>query len=185
MTDKPTLAEEFGLTGKQEDFVYEYLVDLNATQAAIRAGYSKKTANVIGCENLAKPNVANAIAALRQERRDRYEISAANVLKEYAKIGFSNIGDFIDTTGEMPEIDMQDLTRDQLAAVSEITVTTREEFDGFGQDREHVADVTNVKFKLHSKQNALDALSKNLGLFEKDNAQSAPTIVINGRAADL
>jgi len=185
MTDKPTLGEEFDLEPRQEDFVYEYLVDLNATQATIRAGYSEKGASVQGSRLLANVKIQTAIAALRKERADRYEISAENVLREYAKIGFSNIGDYIDTDGRLPEIDMQDLSRDQLAAVSEITVDTREEFDGFGQDREHVADIVKVKFKMHSKQSALEALAKNLGLFEKDNAQTAPTIVINGRAADL
>jgi len=185
MTDLPTIGEEFDLEPRQEDFVYEYLVDLNATKAAIRAGYSKNGASVQGSRLLAKANIQNAIAALRKERADRYEVSADNVLRELAKIGFANIGDYVDTTGELPAIDFEGITRDQLAAVSEITVDTRKEFEGFGDDREHVADVDKVKLKFHSKQSALEALAKNLGLFEKDNAQSAPTIVIKGRAADL
>ena len=186
MTDLPALGEEFGLTHKQEDFVYEYLVDLNATQAAIRAGYSEKTAGTIGSENMQKPAIQNAVAALRKERTDRYEVTAENVLRELAKIAFSNLGDYVDTdTHDLPTIDLKNLTRDQLAAMSEITVDTRYEFEGKGQDRECTGTVDKVKFKLHSKQAALEALSKNLGLFEKDNAQTAPTIVINGRAADL
>ena len=59
---KPNNAE--GLTRKQKKFCHEYLVDLNATEAAIRAGYSKKTARVIGCENLTKPHIAEYIAKL-------------------------------------------------------------------------------------------------------------------------
>jgi phage terminase small subunit len=55
------------LTDKQQRFVDEYLIDLNATQAAIRAGYSEKTADVIGCENLGKPNIAQKIAERKRE----------------------------------------------------------------------------------------------------------------------
>lgn len=166
--------------------MFEYLVDLNATQAAIRAGYSKKSAAIIGHENLRKPNIAAAVQKLRADRSKRYEITAENVLAEYAKIAFNNIDDYIDTeTHDLPVIDMKDLSRKQLAAVSEITVDTRYEFEGRGARRKRVGTVDKVKFKLHDKQKALEALSKNLGLFEKDNASKAPTIVINGRAADL
>lgn len=69
------------LTDKQKLFVDEYLIDLNATQAAIRAGYSEKTAKDIACENLAKPNIADAIAKAQQERSSRTLISADEVIK--------------------------------------------------------------------------------------------------------
>lgn len=69
------------MTPKQQRFVEEYLIDLNATQAAIRAGYSKKTANVIGAENLAKPYIAEAIAAAQEERSERTKISQDWVLE--------------------------------------------------------------------------------------------------------
>jgi phage terminase small subunit len=68
------------LTAKQQAFCEEYLVDLNATQAAIRAGYSPKTANVIGPENLAKPCIAECIAELKKARSKKTEINAAWVL---------------------------------------------------------------------------------------------------------
>lgn len=64
------------LTAKQQQFVAEYLIDLNATQAAIRAGYSVKTAGQIGDENLKKPEIAEAIQAAMDERSKRTEISA-------------------------------------------------------------------------------------------------------------
>lgn len=70
------------LTPKQEAFVREYLIDLNATQAAIRAGYSEKTARSVGCENLTKPDVADAVAAAQAERAQKCEISALWVLNE-------------------------------------------------------------------------------------------------------
>lgn len=69
-----------GLTAKQARFVKEYLVDLNATQAAIRAGYSEKTAKVIGSENLTKPAIASAVAAAQQKRSEEIGITAHAVL---------------------------------------------------------------------------------------------------------
>lgn len=70
-----------GLTAKQEMFCREYLVDLNATQAAIRAGYSQNTASEMGCENLGKPNIADRIAQLMAERTQRVTVSADYVLE--------------------------------------------------------------------------------------------------------
>lgn len=186
MAAKSNITADTPLKPRQEDFAHEYLIDLNARQAAIRAGYSEKSAHVIGHENLNKPNIAAHIQKLRAKRAKRYEITAENVLKEYAKIAFSNMDDYIDTQShDLPVIDMKGLSRDELAVVSEITVDTRYEFEGKGGDRECVGTIDKVKFKLHDKQKALEALSKNLGLFEKDNRQTATQIVINGRAADL
>lgn len=69
------------LTPKQQRFVDEYLIDLNATQAAIRAGYSKKTACGIGCENLTKPNIADAIVKAQEKRTERTEVTQDYVIK--------------------------------------------------------------------------------------------------------
>ena len=69
------------LTPKQEHFVEEYLIDLNATQAAIRAGYSKKTAHVIGPENLGKPAIAAAVARAQGDRTERTKITQDYVLE--------------------------------------------------------------------------------------------------------
>ena len=68
------------LTSKQQAFCEEYLVDLNATQAAIRAGYSAHTAKEMGCENLSKPNIADLIANLKAERSAKTELNARWVL---------------------------------------------------------------------------------------------------------
>lgn len=69
------------LTAKQQAFVDEYLVDLNATQAAIRAGYNPKNAGVIACENLTKPNIAEAIAKRQAERLERVEVRQDDVIR--------------------------------------------------------------------------------------------------------
>ena len=75
-----------GLSGKQQAFVTEYLVDLNATQAAIRAGYSAKTAEVIAHENLRKPQIAAAIQQAMDQRARRTEITADLVLERINRI---------------------------------------------------------------------------------------------------
>ncbi len=64
------------MTPKQQRFVDEYLIDLNATQAAIRAGYSKKTARAVGSENLTKPDIRAAVAEAQQARSERTKIGA-------------------------------------------------------------------------------------------------------------
>lgn len=69
------------LTAKQQRFVAEYLIDLNATQAAIRAGYSEKTAGSIGDENLKKPEIAKAVQEAMQKRTERTQIDADYVLR--------------------------------------------------------------------------------------------------------
>ena len=78
--------EDRKLNAKQEMFCREYLIDLNATQAAIRAGYSVKTAKDMGCQNLAKPNIADFIASLKAERAESIKIDAAWVLSQAVKL---------------------------------------------------------------------------------------------------
>jgi phage terminase small subunit len=83
------------LTAKQQRFVEEYLIDLNATQAAIRAGYSAKNAGKIGPELLGKTRVQEAIKAAMDKRSERTEITQNMVLGQLAKIAFSDITDFV------------------------------------------------------------------------------------------
>ena len=74
------------LTPKQQRFVDEYLIDLNATQAAIRAGYSKKTARQIGSENLSKPDIQAKIAEAQRERSEATKIDAEWVLRQAVEL---------------------------------------------------------------------------------------------------
>ena len=69
------------LTPKQQRFVEEYLIDLNATQAAIRAGYSEKTAQEIGSENLSKPMVAKAIAEAQEKLSNKAQVTVEMVVQ--------------------------------------------------------------------------------------------------------
>ena len=115
------------LTPKQGRFVEEYLVDLNATQAAIRAGYSTKTAKAIGHENLARPNLAQAIQDAMTERSKRTEVSQDRVVKELARIAFASLGEVIkwDPTGTKVRPSTE-LSEDAVAAISEVSETRTE-----------------------------------------------------------
>ena len=149
------------LSEKQKQFIREYLVDLNATQAAIRAGYSEKTARSQGQRLLTHVDIAKALEKAQAERAARTEITADRVLEELAKIGFSNMQDYIRTTGEGDAfVDLSELTREQAAAISEVTVEDYK--DGRGED---ARDVRKVKFKLSDKRSALVDIGKHLGMF--------------------
>lgn len=138
------------MTKKQKRFVEEYLIDLNATQAAIRAGYSPHTAKDIGCENLAKPNIAAAISQAMAERSRRTGINQDRVLQELARIGFAKITDVVDP--ETAKI-LPDASEDDLACIQSIKIKPNE----FGTERE---------VKLYDKKSALVDLGKHLGLFK-------------------
>ena len=92
------MAGPMKLTPKQVRFVQEYLIDLNATQAAIRAGYSAKTARVIGHENRTKPDIAAAIEKAMAERAERTKLTADWVVDELRKIAGANMADYLKST---------------------------------------------------------------------------------------
>lgn len=83
------------LTDKQEMFCREYLIDLNATQAAIRAGYSERTAHALGCENLTKPDIQNRIAELKAQRNEQVNIDATYVLRRLVEIDQMDVLDIM------------------------------------------------------------------------------------------
>lgn len=163
------------LTPKQERFVQEYLKDLNATQAAIRAGYSAKTAAVIGSENLTKPNIAEAIAAQQKALAEANGVTVDKIVKELAKLGFANMADYMKATaGGDPYLDFSSLTRDQAAALVEVTVEDYTE--GRGDD---ARDVKRVKFKLADKRASLVDLGRHLGMF-KDKVEHSGDLTVSG-----
>ncbi|EOX5225647.1 terminase small subunit [Escherichia coli] len=92
------------LTDKQEMFCREYLVDLNATQAAIRAGYSEKTANEQGAQNLAKLSIAQRIAELKAERNEAVKVDAEYVLRRLVEIDGMDVLDIVLANGELKAI---------------------------------------------------------------------------------
>jgi len=149
------------LTPKQQRFVEEYLIDLNATQAAIRAGYSKKTAQATGWENLSKPYIAAAVALAQANRSKRTEITQDRVLAELAKIGFSDIRKVLTPSGGiMDPHEWDDETAGAIASFEAVTVYRGEEDDDGNKVPEHIS-----KFKTWDKLSALEKLGKHLGMF--------------------
>lgn len=163
------------LTPKQERFVEEYLVDLNATQAAKRAGYSEKRAADIGFENLRKPEIADAIKKAKQERSRRTELTQDMVLEEIRAIAFSKFTDFADVI-EVPHciIDeagnrIQVLDEDGNPVMKKVfdpklTADLTEEQKRVLQSIKRGRD--GFEIKLHDKMKALELLCKHLGIFE-------------------
>lgn len=160
------------LTPKQRRFVEEYLVDLNATQAAIRAGYSEGTAYSIGQENLKKPVVALAIQQAQQERSDRTQITQDMVLKELAKIGFSDIRKAIKWRSQLVTEEDQPDGGDVLV-VKTIVSNTVELVSSEDLDDATAAAVSEIsqnatggiKLKMYDKKSALVDIGKHLGMF--------------------
>ncbi len=156
--------DRHALTPKQQAFVEEYLVDLNATQAAIRAGYSRDTARQIASENLARPDVQEAIAEARAARSTRTGVTSDQVVAELARISFSDLRKLFTPDGKLlPPGEWGDVAA---AAVASMEVEKR--IEGRGDDAETFY-VT--KLRLWDKNSALEKLARHLGLFEKDNAQ--------------
>jgi len=153
------------LSEKQKRFCEEYLIDLNATQASIRAGYSLKTAGVIGNEHLKKPKIQEYITELRKAQQQRTNVTSDMVIAELAKIGFSNVKDFVN--GSNSVLELKHIDADKTAAVSGVKTTINENTGSI---------VTEVKF--HDKVSALEKLGRHLGIFEKDNSQQAGTLVV-------
>lgn len=156
------------LTAKQKRFIEEYLIDLNATQASIRAGYSPESAKDIGCENLAKPNIKNEIDKAIAERSRRTGINQDRVLREIAKIAFVNPSDVINFNQATVKENASD---DDLAVISGIKIKSIPTDDGNIQERE---------VKLYDKLKALDMLGKHLVMFTDKvevNSNSAITII--------
>ncbi len=136
---------------KQKRFIEEYLIDLNATQAAIRAGYSPATAKDIGCENLAKPNIRAHIDRAMAERSKRTGVNADRVVQELAKIAFVNATEVIDPkTATVRE----DALPEDTAAIQSVKVKT---FGEDGLERE---------IKMADKLKALEMLGRHLGMFK-------------------
>ena len=150
------------LTPKQTLFVAKYLANgLNATKAAISAGYAKKNADTQGARLLVNVKVAEAIAAKQGPRLEKLEITAERVLRELALLGFSNMLDYMTVNEDgFADINLKALTRDQAAAIQEISVDMT---GGSGDGKREL--VPRMKFKLANKRDSLELLGKNLKLF--------------------
>lgn len=138
------------LTDRQRRFVEEYAIDCNAMQAAIRAGYARKTAEKQGYALLRKPAIREAIRAVEHERLEILGVTADKVVTELARLAFSSVRRVVqwDDTGAMPLPSAQ-LSDDDAAAISEITCTPTD-------------TGAHVRVKMHDKLKALEMLLKHL-----------------------
>lgn len=176
------------LTAKQAMFISEYMVDKNATQAALRAGYSAKTAGSTGYELLQKPHIKAAIEQQRAEQAERTGIKADEILIALANIARADIRDAVQWGSNVVEMDAEgkiippgderegtgvqtsipfvmaegseNLPRELTAAISEVSMTERGTF----------------RVKMHDKLAAIEKLMRHMGMFEADNKPLADAI---------
>lgn len=159
------------LTRKQELFVAEYLTDLNAKRAAIAAGYSEKSAESQASQLLKNPKVSAYIDKRQGKRLEKLDLTADMVLAELKKISFSNMLDYvaIDKDGKRADLDWSKLTRDQAAAIQEISVDASGG-SGDGERRQ----VLRTRFKLADKRGGLELLGKHFKLFTEKVENTGP-----------
>ncbi len=166
------------MTEKQRAFVQEYLVDLNASQAARRAGYSARRAGRTGWELLRRPEVADAVAAALGERAERTGITQERVLEHYARLAFFDPRKLYDEHGALKGVhDLDEETATAIAALE-----TLERAAGSGKTAGTVR-----KVRLADRRAALADLGKHLGLFdgkaEKNDVGRDPalTVIVHGK----
>lgn len=159
------------LTDKQQRFVEEYLIDLNATQAAIRAGYKatkKNTFEVIGYQLLQKTSVSEQIQLAMAERSCRTGINQDRVIQELARIAFVNPRNVINSEDASVRTEASE---DDLACIQSVKVKTMDGDKGSSVERE---------VRLADKMRALELLGKHLGMFKDSPDSTSPvTVVIN------
>ena len=149
------------MTAKQKIFIEEYLIDLNATQAAIRAGYSSDSAYSIGQENLKKPELRARIDQAMAERSRRTGINQDRVLRELARLAFVNPTDVIN---------MEDATLKESSDVDDTAAIQSVKVKSFGENG------IEREIKMTDKLRALELLGKHLGMFQNNlnlNVQSS------------
>ena len=157
------------LNDKQQCFVDEYLIDLNATQAAIRAGYSVKTADQQGSRLLANVKVQQAVSEKMAERSRRTGVNQDRVVMELAKIAFVNASDVINPEDATVRDGASD---DDTAAIQSVKVKVIPTKEGAGIERE---------IRLSDKLKALELLGKHLGMWsDKLDVSVNSPVVISG-----
>ena len=157
------------LTEKQQRFIDEDWIDLNATQAAIRAGYSVKTAREQASQNLTKLNIQQAISEKMAERSKRTGVNQDRIVLELAKIAFVNAADVIDSDDATIKAGA---TADDTAAIQSVKVKVIPTKEGEGVERE---------IRLNDKLKALELLGKHLGMWnDKLDVNLNIPVVISG-----
>ena len=152
------------LTPQQERFCQEYLIDLNATQAAVRAGYSKKGATVRGSELLAIRKVESRIAFLMSERAMRTQVTQDRVLSELAAVGFTAFTEL----ANWDEDSLSFIPSDALAEAAKRSVKAVKSKRTIRRDDNGETETVEMEISQHDKLSALDKLAKHLGMYRPD-----------------
>lgn len=152
------------LKDKMEMFCQYYIGEakLNASEAARLAGYSQKTAQRIGSENLSKPLIKARLAFLQRDTFKKIEVTTERIMEEVAKLAFSNLGDFITINKDtgLAHIDMRKATPDNLAALAQFEVIELPPFKTVENGEEVSREVIKVKIKTWDKLEALEKLMR-------------------------
>lgn len=173
MAHKNTPAK-YELTPKQRLFVEEYLVDMNATQAAIRAGYKKKAAYRTGFENLNKPQIQAALAQRQRQLQRKIEVKQERVLLELCCLAFFDVKDMMDENSHLlPIHEIPEQTRRAIVGVKQ----SRKFIPG-NEDEPDQVEVT-TEYKLGNKDAALNKLGLHLGMFQKELEKNFGNIKMN------
>ncbi len=144
------------LTDKQEMFCREYLIDLNATQAAIRAGYSAKAANVQGAQNLSKISIQNRISDLKLQRNEQINIDAAYVLNRLIEIDQMDVLDIMTDDMRIKPVSQWPASWRRYLSGFDLA----EMFEGRGEEREMVGILKKIKWP--DKVRNLELLGKHI-----------------------
>lgn len=151
------------LNEKQKRFCEEYIVDLNASKAAIRAGYSEKSANAIACQNLTKLNFQSYISELQEKRAERVGITQDEVLAELKNFAFADITQTLLLTTEQ----MMNLPVEVRRMITKYKHTTRSFKDQNGETVKE--DVLELWFV--DKIKSFEMINRHIGFYGVDNAQ--------------
>lgn len=160
------------LTDKQKAFCDYYLVDFNATHAAIKAGYSKKTAKSQGQRMLTFVVIQNYLSEIKKKRAEKYEVTVAKTIQEIGRIAFQDARKFYNEDGSLIPIHLLD---DDAAAVI-AGMDVEELYDYSRGERTQIGIVK--KIKRYDKTKALEMLGRHFGVFEKDNEQLKNEVAI-------
>jgi phage terminase small subunit len=153
------------LTDKQKRFVEEYIIDLNATAAYIRAGYEEKGARANAARLIANDNIQVAIQSAMQERSKRTQITADRVLQEYARIGFADMKDYLSYKTALTQIGHDDEGNPIIDYAQVIQMKDSDEVDGAPIAEVSITKDGTFKFKFHDKKGSLDSIARHLGMF--------------------
>ncbi len=165
----PSFGEPLPVNARQQRFVDEYVADPNATQAAIRAGYSPRTARQQGHRMLTNVDIAEAVEEERAALAERAGVSRDRVVEELKRVGLSDLRDAVEWGGKKFELrKSSEISPDVARAIREVTETVTEDEDGNRTVRRSV--------RLHDKLGALRDLAKILGYVGSEAPEASPGI---------